>query len=300
MLSNHLIFCCPFLLLPSIFSRIRVFSNKLALCIRWPKYLRFSFSISPSSEYSGLISFRIDWLDLLAVQGTLKNLLQHHNSKASTLWHSAFFMVQFSHPYMTTGKILAWTTRTFAGKVTKIMTNQDSILKSRDIVIAFLPRRQHFLIPGLQSPSTVIWEFKKIKFVTASTFAPSSGLCKYYWRRKWQPTPVLLPGKSHGQRSLVGYSPWGCKELDMTERLHFTKYYPLMSQEVKSNYIFLFCIIFCFPRVTFSFHLPTFVCICHEFFTNPPTHLKTLLKIFLTSDTSGCPSVTFLSPGGIA
>ena len=101
-----------------------------------------------------------------------------------------------------------------------------------------------------------------------------------HWRRKWQPTPVFLPGKSHGQRSLVGYSsPWGCKESDTTERLHFTKYYPLMSQEVKSNYIFLFFIIFCFPRVTFFFfHLPTFVCICHEFFTNPPTHLKTLLK----------------------
>ena len=98
----------------------------------------------------------------------------------------------------------------------------------------------------------------------------------------------------------MGYSPWDCKESDTTERLHFTKYYPLMSQEVKSNYIFLFCIIFCFPRVTFFPHLPTFVCICHEFFTNPPTHLETLLKIFLTFDTSGCPSVTFLSPEGIA
>ena len=115
--SNQLILCCPLLLLPSIFPSIRVFSNESALCIRWPKYWSFSFNISPSSEYSGLISFRIDWLDLLAVQGTLKSLLQHHSSKASIHWCSAFFIVQLSHSYMTTGKTIALTRWTFVGKV---------------------------------------------------------------------------------------------------------------------------------------------------------------------------------------
>ena len=114
--SNHLILCCPLLLLPSIFSSIRDFSNESAFCIRWPNYWSFSFSVSPSSEYSGLISFRMDWLALLAVHGTLKSLLQHHSSKASILWHSAFFMVQLSHPYMTTEKTMALTRRTFIGK----------------------------------------------------------------------------------------------------------------------------------------------------------------------------------------
>ena len=117
MLSNHLILCRPLLFLPSIFPSIRGFSNESALCIRWPKYWSFSFSISPSSEHPGLISFRMDWLDLLAVQGTLKSLLQHHNSKASILLHSAFFIVQLSHPYMTTGKTIALTRQTFVGKV---------------------------------------------------------------------------------------------------------------------------------------------------------------------------------------
>ena len=139
MSSSHLIHCHPLLLLPSIFPSIRVFSSESVLCIRWPKY--WSFSISPSNEYSGLISFRTDWLDLLAVQGTLKSLLQHHSSKVSILWCSAFFMGQLSHPLL-------------------------------------------------------------------------------LWRRKWQPTPVLLPGKSHERRSLIGYSPWGRKESDMTKRLH--------------------------------------------------------------------------------
>ena len=115
--SNHLILCCPFLLLPSVFLRIRVFSNVSALRIRWPKYWSFSFSISPSNEHPGLISFRTDWLDLLTVQGTLKSLLQHHNSKASILWCSAFFIIQLSHPYMTTGKTIALTRQTFVGKV---------------------------------------------------------------------------------------------------------------------------------------------------------------------------------------
>ena len=126
--SNHLILCCPLLLLPSIFPRITVFSNESVLLIRWPKYWSFSFSISPSNEYSGLISFRIDWLDLLAVQGTLKSLLQHHSSKASILWCSAFFIVQLSHTYMTTGKTISLTRRTFVGKVISRLFNMLSRL----------------------------------------------------------------------------------------------------------------------------------------------------------------------------
>ena len=126
--SNHLILCCPLLFLPSIFPSIRVFSNESALHIRWPKYWSFSFSISPSNEYSGLISFRMDWLDLLAVQGILKSLLQHHSSKASILQRSAFFIVQFSHPYMTTGKTVALTRRTFVGKVMSLLFNKLSRL----------------------------------------------------------------------------------------------------------------------------------------------------------------------------
>ena len=137
--SNHLILCPPLLLLPSIFPSIRVFSNELALCIRWPKYWSFSFNISPSDEYSELISFRMDWLDLLAVQGSLKSLLQHHSSKASILRCSAFFMVQLSHPYMTTGKTIALTRRTFVGKVISLLFNMLSRL-----VITFLPRSSIF------------------------------------------------------------------------------------------------------------------------------------------------------------
>ena len=145
--SNHLILCCPLLLLSSIFPSIRVFSNESVLCIRWPKYWSFSFSISPSSEYSGLISFRMDWFDLLAVQGTLKSLLQHHSSKASILQGSAFFIVQLSHPYMTTRKTVALTRQTFASKVMSLLFNMLSRL-----VIAFLPRSKRFLISWLQSP----------------------------------------------------------------------------------------------------------------------------------------------------
>ena len=139
--SDHLILCHPLLLLPSIFPSIRVFSNESALCIRWPKYWSFSFSISPSNEYSGLISFRMDWWDLLAVQGALKSLLQHHSSKASILQHSAFFTVQLSHPYMTTGKTIALTRRTFVGKVMSLLFNMLSRL-----VITLLPRSKHLLI----------------------------------------------------------------------------------------------------------------------------------------------------------
>ena len=139
--SNHLIFCRPFLRLPSIFLSIRVFSNESAVPIRWPKYWSFSFNISPSNEHPGLISFRMDWLDLLAVQGTLKSLLQHHSSKASILWCSAFFTVQLSHPYMTTGKNIAFTRQTFVGKVMSLRFNMLSTL-----VIAFLPRSKRLLI----------------------------------------------------------------------------------------------------------------------------------------------------------
>ena len=143
--SNHLILCHTLLLLPSIIPSIRVFSNESALCIRWPKYWSFSFSISPSNEYSGLISFRMDWLDLLAVQGTLKSLLQQHNSEASILQCSAFFLVQLSHPYMTTGKTIALTRRTFVGKVMSLLFNMLSRL-----VITFLPRQcsESLDIPG--------------------------------------------------------------------------------------------------------------------------------------------------------
>ena len=154
--SNHLIFCRPLQIPPSICPSIRVFSNESVLRIRWPKYWSFSFSISPSSEHSGLISFRMDWLDLLAAQGTLKSLLQHHSSKASILWHSAFFIVQLSHPYMTTGKTTALTRQTFVGKVMSLLFNMLSRL-----VITFLPRSKRLLISWLQSPSAVILEPKK-------------------------------------------------------------------------------------------------------------------------------------------
>ena len=149
--SNHLILCHPRLLPPSIFPNIRVFSNESALRIRWPKYWSFSFNISPTSEHPGLISFRMDWLDLLAVQGTLKSLLQHHSSKASVLWHSIFFIVQLSHPYMTTGKTIALTRRTFVDKVMSLHFNMLSRL-----VITFLRRSKRLLISWLQSPSVVI------------------------------------------------------------------------------------------------------------------------------------------------
>ena len=161
--SNHLILCCPLLLLPSIFPSVRVFSNESVLPNRWPEYWSFSFSISPSNEYSGLSSFRMDWLDLLAVQQTIKSLLQHHNSKASILWRSAFFMVQLSHPYMTTGKTIALTRWTFVGKVMSLLFNMLSRL-----VLTFLPRSKCLLISWLQSPSAVILEPKKRKSVTVS------------------------------------------------------------------------------------------------------------------------------------
>ena len=167
-LSSHLILCCPLLLLPSIFPSIRVFSNESALCIRWPKYWSFSFNISSSNEHSGLISFRMDWLNLLAVQGTLRSPLQHRSSKAPILRRSDFFMVQLSHPYMTTGKTITLTRWTFVGKVMSLLFNMLSRL-----VITFLPRSKRLFISWLQSPSAVIWEPEKIKSDTVSTVFPS-------------------------------------------------------------------------------------------------------------------------------
>ena len=164
--SNHFILCHPLLLLPPILPR--VFYNESTLRMRWPKYWSFSFSMSPSNEHPGLISFRMDWLDLLAVQGTLKSLLQHHSSKASILWCSAFFTVQLSHPYMTTGKTIALTRQTFVDKVMSVLFNMLSRL-----AITFLPSSKLLLISWLQSPSAVILEPKKIKSATVSTVSPS-------------------------------------------------------------------------------------------------------------------------------
>src|SRR5574341_1052042 len=166
--SRHLILCRPLLLLPPIPPSIRVFSNESTLCMRWPKYWSFSFSIIPSKEIPRLISFRMDCLDLLAVQGTLKSLLQHHSSKASILRRSVFFTVQLSHPYITTGKTLVLTTQTFVGKVMSLLFN----ILSR-LIITFLPRSKRLLISWLQSPSAVILEPRKIKSATVSTVSPS-------------------------------------------------------------------------------------------------------------------------------
>ena len=166
--SSHLILCHPLLLPPLIPPSIRVFSNESTLGMRWPKYWSFSFSICPSKEHTGLISFRIDWLELLAVQGTGKSLLQHHSSKASILQHSAFFTVQLSHSYMTTGKTIALTRWTFVGNVRSLLLNMLSRL-----VITFLPRSKRLLISWLQTPSAVILEPPKIKSDTVSPVSPS-------------------------------------------------------------------------------------------------------------------------------
>ena len=196
--SSHLILCRPLLLLPPIPPSIRVFSNESSLHMRWPKYWSFSFSIIPSKEIPGLISFRMDWLDLFAVQGTLESLLQHHSSKASILQHSAFFMVQLSHPYMTTGKTRAWTRQTFVGKVMSLFFNTLSRL-----VITFLPRSKHLLISWLQSLSAVILEPKKIKSDTVSTVSPSiphevmgpDAIIFIFWMLSFKPTFSL--SKAH-------------------------------------------------------------------------------------------------------
>ena len=167
MLSNHLTLCHPLLLLPSTFPSIRAFPNESALHIRWPRYWSFRFSIRSSNKHPGLISFSMDWLDLLAVQGTLKSLLQHHSSKASILQHSAFFMEKLSHLYMTTGKTIAFTIWTIVGKWYLCF-----LMHFLQFFIAFLPRSKHLLISWLQSPSAVIWEPQNIKSVTVSTFSP--------------------------------------------------------------------------------------------------------------------------------
>ena len=166
--SNHLILCHPLLFLPSIFPSIRAFFNESVLHLKWPKYWSFIFSISPAKKYSGLISFRTHWFDFLAVQGTLKSFLQHHGSKASILWCSAYFIVQLLHSYVTTGKTIALTRRTFVSKVIYLLFNMLSRL-----VIPFIPRSKCFLISWLQSPSAVILEPKKIKSVTGSIVSPS-------------------------------------------------------------------------------------------------------------------------------
>ena len=189
--SSHLVLCHPLLFLPSIFPSIRVFSNESACRIRWPKYWSFSFNISPPNEHPGLISFRMDWLDLLAVQGTLKSLPQHHSSKASILLHSTFFIVQLSHPYMTSGETIALTRWTFVDKVMSLLFNMLSRL-----VITSLPRSKHLLISWLQSPSAVILEPKKIKSATVSTVSPSicqevmgpDAMILVFWMLSFKPT----------------------------------------------------------------------------------------------------------------
>ena len=191
--SSYLILCCPLLLLLPIPPSIRVFSNESTLHMRWPKYWSFSFSIIPSKEHPGLISFRMDWLNLLAVQGTLKSLLQYHGSKASILQCSAFFTVQLSHPYMTTGKTIALTRWTFVGKVMSLLLNMLSRL-----VITFLPRSKYLLISWLQSPSAVILEPPKIKSDTVSTVSPSISpdyknvkLMRINWEKKLYFSPYV-------------------------------------------------------------------------------------------------------------
>ena len=185
--SNHLILCSPLLLLPSIFPSIGVFSNESALSIRWSKCWSFSFNISPSNEHPGLISFRMDWSDLLVVQGTLKSLLQHHSSKAPILRHSAFFIVQLSHPYMTTGKTIALTRPTFVGKVMSLLLNILSTL-----VIAFFSRSKCLLISWLQPPSAVTLGHKKIKFVTVSVISHEvmglDAMIFVFWMLSFKPT----------------------------------------------------------------------------------------------------------------
>ena len=187
MSSSHLILCCPFLLLPSIFPINRIFSNESALHIRWPKYWSFGFNISPSSEYSGFISFRIDCFNLLAVQKTLRSLLQHHHSNASIFWLSAFLMVQLSHPYMTTEKTIALSILTFVGKVVSLLSW---------FVIAFLARSKHLLISWLQLLSTMILEPKKIKSLTVTIFSPfichevmgPDAMIFVFWMLSFKPT----------------------------------------------------------------------------------------------------------------
>ena len=223
--SNHLILCHPLLLLPSIFANIRVFSNQWVLHFRWPKYWHFSFSISPSNER--LISFRIDWFDILVVQGTLRSLLQPHSSKASILWHSAFFMVQLSDLYMTTGKTIALIIWTFVGKVMSLLFNMQSTF-----VIAFLPRSKRILISWLQSPSAVVLEPKRIKSDTVSTVSPSichqvmgpDAVILVFWMLSFKPafSHCLLPS-SRGSLVPLHFLPWGWCHLRIWGYWYFSR-----------------------------------------------------------------------------
>ena len=207
--SSHLILCWPLLLLPPVSPSIRVFSNESTVCMRWPKYWIFSFSISSSKEHPGLISFRMDWLDLLAVQGTLNSLLQHHSSKASILWCSAFYTVQLSHSYMTTGKTIALTRWTFVGKVMSLLFNTLSRL-----VITFLPRSKRLLISWLKSPSAVILEPRKIKSDTISTV---SHLFPMKW---WDQMPWSLFSECWALSQLF-HSPLSLSSRSFLVPLHF-------------------------------------------------------------------------------
>jgi len=228
--SNHVILCHP-LLLPSIFPSIRVFSKKSVLRIRWPNYWSFSFSISPSNEYSGLISFRMDRLDLLAVQGTLKSLLQHHSSKASILQCSAFFTVQLSHPYIATGRTIALTRWTFVGKIMCLHFNMLSRL-----VIAFLSRSKHLLISWLQSPSAVILEPPKIKSLTVSIVSPSvchevmglDAMIFVFWMLSYKPIFSLfsftfIKRLFSSLSSLLHFLPWGWCHLHIWGYWYFSQ-----------------------------------------------------------------------------
>ena len=228
--SNHLILCCPLLFLTSIFPRIRVFSNELVLLFRWPKYWSFSFSISPSNVYSGLISFRIDWLDLLAVQGTLKSLLRHHSPKASIIQHSNFFIVQLLHSHRTTGKTIALTRWTFVGKIMSLLFNMLSRL-----IIAFLPRSKCLLILWVQSPSAVILEpLKKIKSVTVSIVSLS--IChevmgpdaRIFISGCWLLSQLFyspLSLSSRGSLVLLHFLPWGWCHLHIWGYWYFSQQY---------------------------------------------------------------------------
>ena len=231
--SSHLILCHPLHLLPSFFLSIRVFSKESALCIRVAKVLEFSFSISPSTEHPGLISFRMDWLDLLAVQGTLKSLLQHHSSKISILQCSFFFIVQLSHPYMTTGKTIALTRWVFVGKVISLLFNMLSRL-----VITFLPRSKCLLISWLQSPSAVILEPRKIKSATVSTVSPCichevmgpDAMIFVFWMLSFKPTFSLSSLSSRGSSVPLPFLPSGqC-------RLHISGYWYFSQQSCCSLY----------------------------------------------------------------
>ena len=220
--SNDFILCHPLLLLPSIFPSIRVFSDESALHIRWPKYWSFSFNISPSNEHPGLISFRINWLHLLAVQGTLKSLLQHHSSKASILRCSTFFIVQLSHPYMTTGKTIALTRWTFVGKVMSLLFNMLSRL-----VITFLPRSKHLFISWLQSPCAVILEPPKIKSATVSPsicheLMGPDALIFVFWILSFKPTFSLSSSCEEiplvqGQEGLLRFARAAVKRYSMSK-----------------------------------------------------------------------------------